>query len=209
MENPILLSAHYLPCVQWFAKWLHEPCLIEQYGNYNKGSYRNRCHILGANGLLRLSIPLAKGKHQQMPVREVRISDHLNWRREHWQSIRSAYGKAPFFDYYADRLAPLFEKKATFLFDMNILFTQTLLELLGQDPLLQFTESFEEGALGRDFRKGISPKPSHQIPDPAFHPVEYPQAFAERHGFIPNVSVIDLLFCTGPEAPIYIAESLG
>ena len=85
-----LLSIHYLPNVQWFSKLVVGNAVIEQHENYVKGSYRNRCHIVAANGVLPISIPLQKGKHQQTPIREVRISYIDLWQKMHWQSIQSA-----------------------------------------------------------------------------------------------------------------------
>ena len=112
MEKSILLEIQYLPSLQYVSKLLQCPKIyLEQHENYSKGSYRNRCHIAGAQGLQRLSIPLEGGKHQQQPIREVRISNDESWQSQHWTSIKSAYGKSPFFEHYADVFLPFYKKE--------------------------------------------------------------------------------------------------
>lgn len=203
-----LVSIQYLPCVQWFSKLITGNAVIEQCENYLKGGYRNRCHIIGANGVLTLSVPLLKGKNQQTSIRKVGISYSYNWQKMHWQSIRSAYGKAPFFEFYADELKLHYEKKTTSLFDFNLGLIQTILELMGLDnSCISFSDTFEKHPdVLLDFRNGISPNKNKQIHDEHFEAMEYAQVFTEKHGFIGNASVLDLLFCTGPEAVMILEE---
>ncbi|NJK84178.1 MAG: WbqC family protein [Saprospiraceae bacterium] len=105
-EETILLELHYLPCVHYFTKICQYPKVcLEQHENYLKRSYRNRCHLAAANGILRLSIPLEKGKNQQMPIRSVKIAYDEPWQKQHLKSIHTAYGNAPFFNDYMDELA--------------------------------------------------------------------------------------------------------
>lgn len=203
-----LLSLHYLPCVQWFSKMVQGEAVIEQHEHYVKGSYRNRCHIVGANGVLPLSIPLAKGKNQHKPIREVKISYMDNWQKLHWQSIQSAYGNAPFFEFYADDIRPFFEKKMPFLFDFNLQLLHCLIEAWDLDTsLVSFSDSYTKSPNGKDFRTSISPKPHRQLPDEDFVARPYAQVFTEKHGFLANVSVLDLLFCTGPEGLRFLVSS--
>ena len=116
-----VLALHYLPCIQYFSKFiLFQEVHIEQHEHYQKGSYRNRCHIAGVNGILRLSVPLKSGKNQKMPVRKVRISYDEPWQAHHWTSIRSAYGNAPYFEHYADQIAPFFQQKEELKDPMNL-----------------------------------------------------------------------------------------
>lgn len=207
----ILLELQYLPPVQYFTKWIkYEQVWIEQHENYLKGSYRNRCHIAGVNGPLRLSIPLLKGKNEQQNIREARIAYHEPWQSQHWQSITSAYGNAPFFPFYGEEIAPFFQKKYEFLFDLNRELMQCLLRLIGLPEELNFTQTFEKkpdaGIL--DFRNGIFPKKHRQKKDEAFQPVHYSQVFQEKNGFLPNLSILDLLFCTGPQALLILEQSV-
>ncbi|MEM8524307.1 MAG: WbqC family protein [Bacteroidota bacterium] len=202
-----LIESHYLPCVQYLAQFLkYETIIIEQYEHYQKRSYRNRCHIMGANGLLRLSIPLQSGKNQQMNIREVRISYQENWQQLHWKSIASAYRNAPFFEYYADYLAPFFEQKEEFLFDWNHKLLLQLLDLLQLENNVQLSEQYEPTPTFPivDRRDSIRAKKSRHKEALSFETIPYVQVFQERHGFVPNLSILDLLFCTGPQAILYL-----
>ncbi|MEM8910032.1 MAG: WbqC family protein [Bacteroidota bacterium] len=207
----ILLEMHYFPTIQYWCKLLQYPEVhIEQWENYKKGSYRNRCYIATANGPLRLSIPLKKGKNEQMPIREVQIAHDQSWLSQHWTSIQSAYGNAPFFEHYAADIAPLFEKKWRFLFDFNWTIVQTLCDSLGLSPAFQLTEAYQAQTQHSilDGRNLIHPK-SHLSPvDPHFQAQIYPQVFVEKTGFLPNLSILDLLFCTGPQTLLLLEECI-
>lgn len=206
----ILLELQYLPPIQYFTKWiLYDEVIIEQYENYLKGSYRNRSHIAGVNGLLRLSIPLLKGKNEQQSIRDVQIAYHEPWQSQHWNSIISAYGNAPFFEHYAPEIAVFFEKRYQFLFDFNQDILQCLLKLCGLPSSITFTQGYltepESGIF--DFRNGIFPKKHRQKDDQSFTPVPYAQVFEEKNGFLPNLSILDLLFCTGPQSLLILENS--
>ncbi|MEM9849592.1 MAG: WbqC family protein [Bacteroidota bacterium] len=207
----IRLELQYLPPVQYFSKFFcYDEVIIEQHENYQKGSYRNRCHIAGVNGLLRLSIPLESGKNQAMPIRDVKIAYAENWQTHHWTSIRSAYGNAPFFEYYVDYLQPCFQQKVTYLFDWNIQLLSRLLQLLQLENYYQLSDAYQKVLATNelDFRNGIFPKKKRQKADSFFQTVSYPQVFEEKHGFIPNLSILDLLFCTGPQAALILEQSV-
>ncbi len=196
-KNSLLIELHYLPNIRYMRQLMSaEQVLIEQHEHYRKGSYRNRAHIVGGNGLQRLSIPLLKGKNEQQNIRDTRISYHENWLKQHWQSISSAYGKSPFFEFYSDDLRPLFEKKEAFLFDFNLRLLEVLMDLLGMEIALAFTAEYNLKTKAHilDLRHSILPK------IPKDDGIRYAQVFEERHGFMPDLSVLDLLFCTGPEA---------
>ena len=199
-----LLELFYWPPVSWMALATSGDVLwIEACENYQKGSYRNRCHFAGPNGVQRLSIPLQKGKHQQTPVREVRIAPDEPWQRAHWRSIRTAYGNAPYFEHYADEIAPFFEKNYTFLFDLNLDIVLFLFKKTGWTGRVQPTETYRKPdptALPDDTldaRNCISPNAA--TPNHLFVPLPYPQVFLERHGFLPDLSALDLLFCLGKQ----------
>lgn len=199
----ILLELQYLPPIQYFAKLLHYPTVyLEAQEHYVKGTYRNRCYIASANGRLRLSIPLEKGKNEQQHIREVRIAYFEPWQHWHWEGIKSAYGKSPFFEHYADFLSPFYEKQYEFLFDWNSDLLQMIIKILGVKIDLQYTSDYQKHLTSEiiDSRNAISPKTHRQIQDTGFQPIRYEQVFIEKHGFLPNLSILDLLFCTGPEA---------
>ena len=208
----ILLELHYLPNLQYFSKLLqYDQVCIEQWENYVKRSFRNRCYIASVNGPQRLSIPLKKGKNEQQNIREVQIAYEENWRSHHWTSIRSAYGNAPFFDHYAEQIQPIFNKQWTFLFDFNSALLESLCNLIGIDSSkLQRTQQYDkiptEPIL--DYRNVIHPKSHLQGEDPHFQNKKYPQVFEEKTGFLPNLSILDLLFCTGPQTILELEKMI-
>jgi hypothetical protein len=155
--------------------------------------------------------------------KDIRISDHGNWRHLHWNALKSAYGESPFFEFYADDIHPFFEKKWKYLFDFNAEITLKMCELLDIQEVgrtkeeLGSTSSFEtshspQGEIllpskfhhptSKDFRQAIQPK--HPQPDEDFTIKPYYQVYQQKHGFIPNLSILDLLFNMGNEAILYL-----
>ncbi|MBK6931191.1 MAG: WbqC family protein [Saprospirales bacterium] len=209
----VVLELHYLPPVSWMALAAHAGAVrLEACEHYQKGSFRNRCLIAGPNGTQRLSIPLRKGKHQQTPVRAVRLAYDEPWQQVHWRSIQAAYGNAPYFDHFAGELEQFYQNRLEFLFDFNLGLLQFLLKNLGLSPEIACTESYsdknsEDFPAGRlDFKNTISPK---RTPPPRwFYPAPYPQVFTERHGFLPDLSSLDLLFCCGKQSTQVLQNSL-
>jgi len=205
----VILSSTYFGPVQWYQKLCrHGHVAIERYDHFMKQTYRNRCVIAAANGPQALTVPVEKGETQPLLMKDVRISDHGNWRHLHWQALQSAYGESPFFEFYADDLRPFFEKRWTWLFDFNLDITQKMCELLDIQPTIELTSEFvpAAGNLGqpslKDFRDVIHPK--HPLPDSEFEPHRYYQVYESRHGFQPNLSILDLLFNMGNESVLYI-----
>ena len=208
-----LLQTTYFGPVQWYQKlYRYDHILIEQYDSYQKQSYRNRCVIATANGPQALTVPtvscdLAVGS-EKCTVKDVRISDHNQWRRIHWNALQSAYSESPFFPYYADDIRPFFEKKYTFLVDFNEEIRQKMCELIDIHPYVEYTTTFyspltsSTSPLLKDFREVIHAK--HPLPDAEFEPKRYWQVFQQKHGFLPNLSILDLLFCMGPESIFYL-----
>ncbi len=207
----ILFETQYLPCAQYFTKFLKHPQVwIEGHENYSKGSYRNRCHIAAANGELALSIPLKGGKNQQQNIRAVKISYETSWASEHWTSIRSAYGSSPFFEHYGPELALFYQKKYDSLFDFNEALLKWILKKLKMNVDINVTTAYEHRLNGNteDWRNAISPKAQKRREDPHFKAKYYPQVFEAKHGFLPNLSILDLLFCAGPGAVLVLEESI-
>ena len=140
-------------------------------------------------------------------MRDTMISDHGNWRHLHWNALASAYGESPFFEYYEDDLHPFFEKKWKYLLDFNMEITCKMCELLDISPNIQLSEGYahvEEltETATRDYRDTIRPK--HPLPDDDFMPQPYYQVFRHKHGFLPNLSILDLLFNEGNEAVLIL-----
>lgn len=193
-----IFETQYLPSVAWCAAaWPFPEIALESQESYVKGSFRNRCHIAGPNGLQRLSIPLLKGKHQQLPIREVRISYLEEWQRQHWRSIKTAYGSAPYFEHYAAELEAFYSQKTLLLFDWNLSLIRWCMAKLGWKGSILMTKNYlhpNASAGQHDFRGVVAPGAS---PPDWFFPARYGQVFQERHGFLENLSVLDLIFCCG------------
>ena len=301
-DKTILLSSPYFGPVQWYQKLNRHRCVIEQHDNFVKQTYRNRCVIASANGPQTLTVPTERYDGLKCPMRDIRISDHGNWRHLHWQALVSAYGETPFFEYYADDLRPYFEERRwTYLLDFNLDIMHTLCSLLDVRPTLSLSDHYittdaptaahaaatattggsdsmgeeaelnaesklfeeakgagskaernlfeeakgagskaesklfeeakgagsnaesklfeeakgagsmggEAGSMGGeagsnfiDLRDAIRPK--RPLPDSEFDPRPYYQVRAARHGFLPNLSVLDLLFNEGPEGIFWL-----
>ena len=281
-----LLSTTYFGPVQWYQKLNRHRCIIEQHDNFVKQTYRNRCVIASANGPQTLTVPIERYDGMKCAMRDIRISDHGNWRHLHWQALVSAYGETPFFEYYADDIRPFFEEhRWKYLLDFNLDITHTLCSLLDVRPDLTLSdhyidadeticggggldgaaaglseafesfggakglneaaesfggavkglggakglgeaaESFGEAIKGLGGAKGLNGaaeslgsssacslfvdyrdaiRPKHPLPDAEFEARPYYQVRAQRHGFLPNLSVLDLLFNEGPEGIFWL-----
>lgn len=195
----IVIEAQYFPPVAYF--WLlnqSSEALLDLHEYFVKQTYRNRMVINGANGPLSLTIPI---QHEQpkMAMKEVKVDHQAHWRKQHWRSIRSAYGKAPFFDHFAPYVEPLYQKQHEHLIDY-LQETLTICQrLMSTSFTVAFSESYIEGhgKADYDFRSAISPKTDTRNLA-GFSPKPYFQLFGKD--FVPNISVLDLLFCEGPNA---------
>lgn len=200
-SNPAILSTAYFAPIQYFAKLvLHNKIVIEQHENYTKQSYRNRCNIYGANGKLTLSIPIKKNHNQKTRTKNIEISYDTNWIKNHLKTIESAYRSAPFYEYYTDNIFELIKSNSKYLFDFNLKVLYKMLEILEIETSIEFTNEYEEDVLIADYRDTIHPKLNYDEFDKNFNLKPYYQVFSDKHGFIPNLSILDLIFNTGPEA---------
>ena len=209
-EDTVLLGTSYFGSIQYFTKFLLFPNrLIERYDHYTKQTYRNRCNIYGANGILSLSIPILKGPKNKTHVKDIRIDYSRNWRKLHWKGIESAYMHSPYFEFYLHDIQAFLSKKYGFLLDLNLGILDYLLESLEISGRYSLTEEFVETGSGifNDLRENLHPKVKH-TEDRRFRAVPYPQVFADRLGFMENLSIIDLLFNEGPNARSVLEECI-
>ena len=209
--KPVLMELQYFPPIQYLTKFLLYPqVVIEQHEHYQKGGFRNRCLIVNANSTQILTVPLVKGKNEQQSIREVKIAYIDNWQRIHWTSIQSAYGNAPFFEHYADHFKGFFNRKYETLFDLNRVVLYKILQILQIESNIDTTSEFEKiPTVFNDFRNKISTRKSNTFVDKNFTPIHYSQVFEEKHGFLPNLSILDLIFCKGPEALGYLEQCIS
>ncbi|MFN8210982.1 MAG: WbqC family protein [Bacteroidales bacterium] len=195
-----LLSTAYFPPLHYI--WListADRILIEHHENYLKQSYRNRCQIASANGMLSLSIPVLEGSFRKISVSEVGIDYSRRWREVHTGAIESSYRAAPYFDFYYDRIRKIIEGKHDRLIDLNSLALSEILKILGIETPVIPTSSFRKPVSETgDFRYLISPK--KPLEKQAFSFAQYIQVFSDRFGFMPGLSILDLIFNTGPDA---------
>lgn len=207
------LSTAYLAPIPYYAMLyaFSEEVRIEQWEHYAKQTYRNRCVIASAQGPLSLTIPTESNKGEKCLVRDIRISDHGNWRHLHWNALQSAYRQSPFFEYYADDFWPFYEKKYTFLFDFNEQLRQLVCQLVGIAPRVGLTTQYlhELPLADTDFRALIHPKNSYAAMLPGYVQTPYYQVFRSRHGFLSDLSIVDLLFNMGPESIFVLRDSIN
>jgi hypothetical protein len=219
----VLLSTTYFGPIQWYQKLNRaDEAWIERYESFQKQTYRNRCIIATTQGTQALTVPVERSNSQSsIPqfLKDIRISDHGNWRHLHWNALQSAYGDSPFFMYYEDDLRPFFEQRWDYLLDFNEAIREKICELLDIQPNIRYTahylpslsrERLRVGAsagMGQgegpfDYREAINPK--HPGEDPDFTPRRYYQVYEAKHGFLPNLSILDLLFNMGPESVFWL-----
>lgn len=209
MAGVPLLSTAYFPPVEYFSLVArNSKILIEKWETYPKQTWRNRCAILGANGPLNLIVPVLRGSFHRTPVRELEIDNSRRWRDLHLRGIKSAYATAPYFEYYFDVISSVISKPFRFLLDLN---TEALLvteELTGIKTSLEYTDMYvAEGRVADDYRYRIAPGKTSGIED--YHTVPYIQVFSDRFGFVPGLSIIDMLFNKGPGTEALLLGSLA
>ena len=205
---PVLYSAYFGPIEYYGVMMKHGGAVIDTGERYEKRSYRNRCGIVGANGEMTLTVPIARESsedrdltHAQM--KSLRISYDTQWRHLHWQSLVSAYNMSPYFEYYEDDFRELYGRKYEMLTQLNDEALALTLRLLQMDDIrIERSETYIKTE--RDLRKEITPK----IHTEEYREREYYQVFNEKYGFIGSQSILDLLFNMGPESRIILRDSM-
>lgn len=197
MMATIYLTSAYLAPVEYYAKlYACDKAYIERYDHYVKQTYRNRCVIAATDGPLSLTIPTEKSENLKCPMKDVRISDHGNWRHMHWNALVSNYRNSPFFEYYADDFRKFYERKYSYLWDYNQEICELVCELIDIHPIMEGTTEYRTDfePEEKDYRELIHPKRDWKQEDVTFTAEPYYQVFKEKFGFLPNLSIADLLF---------------
>tara|TARA_B100001059_G_C17713933_1_gene516961 strand:+ start:150 stop:767 length:618 start_codon:yes stop_codon:yes gene_type:complete len=197
LNNP-LLSTAYLAPISYYAILLKQNnSMIEYHEHFIKKSIRNRCDIMNTNGRLSLSIPVNRKTKTKTKISKIKISYAENWQKNHWKSIVSSYNSSPFFEYYKDKLKPYFLKEEEYLIDFNNNLQKEILALLKIKSKITYNSIYKRTGDFTDLRDNNAVK---------INTISYDQVFMEKHKFINNLSIIDLLFNMGPESLDYLQQ---
>jgi WbqC-like protein family len=195
----LVSECHYFPSsIFYIALNRVSHIIFDQYDGFTKMSFRNRTLLAGSNGTIILSVPLEKGRNQKKPMKDIRISNRDKWQLQHWKTITSCYNRSPWFEFYSDELARLYGRPFIFLLDWNLLCFEWSIQKLGLKLEPSLSTSYHKSYLPdeyTDWRDKVLPKNYLD-----FRPIRYRQVFEERTGFLPNLSILDLLFCEGKNA---------
>lgn len=201
----IILHPTYFPNIAHFVAMANaDEVAFEVDDNFIKQTYRNRTLIYGANGKLTLNIPVVHTQKNRQKYKDVKIFNEEKWQDHHWKSLLSAYRTSPFFEYYEDELQPLFKEKANFILDFNFKCFETVCECLQLDLNISKTKVFQKEVENtEDFRYLVNAKKEYLKPFEIYN-----QVFQEKHGFINNLSILDVLFNEGPNTLNYLESQI-
>lgn len=197
----VLTTAYFPPVEYFFAIASSDRVLIEQQEYYQKQSYRSRCRILSASGPETLSVPVVKDSTLSRPIRDMKVDYDYPWLQVHKRAFDAAYNSSPFYAYYKDEIMAVLDSRPAFLFDLNTRLLELLLQMVGVKADISFTEDFVKDYGEGDFRETIHPKHKGENLLQLYKKEKtYYQVFSDRSGFVPNLSVLDLLCNEGPNA---------
>lgn len=202
----VLIELHYLPSIEFFSGiQSFSEIIIESKENYVKQSYRNRCYILGSNKTEMLVVPVIDG-NKKVLMKDIKIDYSQRWHVNHWRTMSAAYGKSPFYEFYSDYFKAIYDKKYTFLWDLNFEMLTMCLKLLRVTKTISQTQVYQKEANSTvfDARNLINPK-NDSNSSQFYQPIPYQQNFGNE--FVPNLSIIDLLFCRGNQASEILKKS--
>ncbi len=206
-NSPAIFSSAYFPPIDYFSALLSGKIVfLEGMESYQKQSYRNRCRIFSADGVMELSVPIIKG-NLHPNIRDVKIDYSKPWLQQHKRALISSYNSSPFFEYYKDELFEILDSKIEFLFDLNTELIVRILDdmqigkeiVITSDYINQYGETM-------DYRATIHPKRDSPIFTDNKKLKPYYQIFSDKYGFKPNLSILDLLFCEGPNALTFLID---
>ncbi|MFV0248147.1 MAG: WbqC family protein [Tenacibaculum sp.] len=196
----VFIPLYFAPIVQYVVICQSKELIFECQDNFQKQTYRNRCYVYGANGRLSLNVPLkhkavAEGRKK---TKDVLIENNFNWQKQHFKSLQTAYKSSPFFEFFEDDLAKIFYKKYTFLHELNLDTHLFVADALQISSVYSLTNKYKNSAT-KDYRSLARAKGGLEFSTPS-----YVQIFDNKYGFIPNLSILDLLFMEGARALIFL-----
>ncbi|NNC82764.1 MAG: hypothetical protein HKN79_04235 [Flavobacteriales bacterium] len=194
--NEVVSPLPYFGNITFYAHLVQQDMLIDLHEHYVKQSLRNRCELLGSQGPFTLSVPIHRPSGVKTPCKDIRISYAGNWQHEHLQAIRSAYGSAPFFIHYIDAIESALSQNPEYLVDLNRVLHEALAPLIGVPATLRMSDRYIESTPGVDLRPSMKTG--------RLQNERYIQVFSDRMDFVPDRSILDLLFCLGPECTDYL-----
>lgn len=204
--NSCVAGLQYLPSVEYFAHWLHHGTLIlEKHEHYQKRTWRNKTAILGPQKALMLSIPLQKGKNQELPITDVKISYDEPWSRVHMHALQTAYGKTAFFNEIESDIDAIYKNKHQFLWELNIQFIELIISLFPGEWKIVQTHFYEVSLPVNvlDLRKGV-PAGRTSLSIDSLPTYEQVHRFSNSH--LPNLSILDVLCHLGPGTFDYLKQ---
>ena len=201
MAVKVLVSTAYLPPAEYFSLFQKaDEILIEREENYLKQSYRNRCYILSAHGIQLLTVPVYLGSLHKTSIKDIRIDYSKRWQKVHLGAIVASYNSSPYFQYYFDDIEKIISGNFEFLIDLNMKLTELILKMLKIKAKPAWSSHFEPAVNeAYDYRYRLTPKKISE-----YKVKEYLQVFSGKNGLVQQLSVLDLIFNTGPEASSYL-----
>ncbi len=198
--STIIIHPSYFPSISHFVAIAKaELVTLEMEDNFQKQTNRNRMYIYSPNGLQLLNVPVKHSKNPHQRIKEVKIETDFDWQKQHFKSLEAAYRTSPFFEYFEDELLPIFQKKHTFLMDLNLETMAVVSKCLGLEFDFEETaEYFHQVENKTDFRNLINGKKDSAVYE------SYTQVFGSKHGYLNNLSILDLLFNEGRYALDYL-----
>ncbi|WP_233884352.1 WbqC family protein [Tenacibaculum piscium] len=198
----LFIPTYFAPISQYAKIYTADSVMFEFEDNYQKQTYRNRCYIYGANGKLSLNIPVKHlYKEDRKKSKDTLVDNDIQWQKQHFKSLQSAYKSSPFFEFFEDDIATIFHKKYTYLQDVNIDTHLFITDALQIEDTFSKTSTYEVTPEIPDFRNLAIAKKGVEI-----NIDTYIQIFDDKHGFMPNLSILDLLFMEGPNTISFLEK---